>query len=96
MSRPSRGRKIREAFFTRIHSTGYEWECRCGKRRKLNGTGFTNLVSHVQSQHPEELKVLIDNNMEVEKNASERSSVRGTPKSLFIHARLVVLLGGWI
>ncbi|ETV74064.1 hypothetical protein H257_11375 [Aphanomyces astaci] len=48
-----RGRQLAELFFTRNAPGSTDWTCRCGVRRAQNGSGYSNLVSHITSEHPE-------------------------------------------
>ena len=42
--------KLVEAFFSQTGE--HEWTCKCGVvRKQKKGTGFSNLISHIQSQH---------------------------------------------
>lgn len=54
----SRGKAIAELTFTRDAPGSNMWTCRCGTKRKQKGTGYSNLVSHVSTQHSELLQSL--------------------------------------
>ncbi|RHZ39796.1 hypothetical protein DYB31_005002 [Aphanomyces astaci] len=52
---PLRGKQLAELYFTRSSPESTLWLCKCGKRRTQNGTGYTNLTSHIEREHPEYL-----------------------------------------
>ena len=52
------GRRVSELFFTRDGDNTNIFTCRCGTKRKKAGSSYQNLVSHVQSAHPDYLDVL--------------------------------------
>ncbi|RQM29283.1 hypothetical protein B5M09_013613 [Aphanomyces astaci] len=52
---PLRGKQLAELYFTRTSPESTLWLCKCGKRRTQNGTGYTNLTSHIEREHPEYL-----------------------------------------
>ncbi|RHY05406.1 hypothetical protein DYB36_013512 [Aphanomyces astaci] len=52
---PLRGKQLAELYLTRTSPESTLWLCKCGKRRTQNGTGYTNLTSHIESEHPEYL-----------------------------------------
>ena len=85
---PSRGRRIRDAFFTRESPNGDDWVCKCGKKRKNTGTGYTNLVSHVQSQHPDDLQAVLSDMRE--------SAVSSSVPSNFFYSKKTIQIHGWI
>ncbi len=51
------GKKVRDTFFKLVEGTGDVWVCRCGTKRKVKGSGYTNFATHVQSQHPAEHRI---------------------------------------
>ncbi len=53
------GKLIREKFYTLAHEENCIWKCKCGVLRKQSGSSYTNLVSHVQTQHPESCAELL-------------------------------------
>ena len=57
----SRGKRVRDAFYTQEDPDGNKWLCRCGTIRKQGGPRYKNLVQHIQSQHPEEYQKLFKN-----------------------------------
>ena len=49
------GKRIRDEFISRKDDNTDVWVCKCGTSRK-GGRGYTNFVSHIQSQHPKDLE----------------------------------------
>lgn len=43
---------MRELFFSQSDTDPKTWICRCGKKRKVTGSGYTNLVTHIRNDHP--------------------------------------------
>ncbi len=87
MPRASRGQRIRDAFFTRVSPESDEWICVCGTKRKNAGTAYTNLVSHIQVQHPNELQ----NVDSAESISSFHSS--NAPRSIFYPKKTLQVTG---
>ena len=52
--------RVRDSFYSRVDPDSNEWVCKCGVKRKQGGHGYTNLVSHLERQHPAELDALIN------------------------------------
>ena len=50
------GRRIRESFYEKHESEPETWVCICGTTRKQSGTGYSNLISHIQNKNPEEFQ----------------------------------------
>lgn len=48
-----KGRRLAELFFTRDGPSSSQWTCRCGAKRAQKGTGYTNLCTHIFSDHPD-------------------------------------------
>lgn len=55
----SKGRRIRDVFFKPCDDDPTRWKCKCGKERTQKSSGYTNLISHVLSEHPEDYKALM-------------------------------------
>ncbi len=53
------GKKVWDTFSKPVEGTGDVWVCRRGTKRKVKGSGYTNFVTHVQSQHPAEHSALL-------------------------------------
>lgn len=51
--RPGEGKQISEAFFKRESPHSNIYSCLCGTKRRRTGTSYQNLLSHIQSAHPE-------------------------------------------
>eukprot|EP00171_Calliarthron_tuberculosum_P002604 IDg2604t1 len=51
-----KGKSLAELFFTREEPRGKTWICKCGARRAQKGTGYTNLCSHILSEHAAQLE----------------------------------------
>ena len=82
---------VRDAFFTRVDGTEFDWKCKCNIVRKQSGSGYTNLVSHVRDKHPENLQTLRSDS---EQPASTTTSL-STPLS-FLYGKRAEQLFGWI
>ncbi|RHY31130.1 hypothetical protein DYB25_013668 [Aphanomyces astaci] len=52
---PLRGKQLAELYLTRTSPESTLWLCKCGKRCTQNGTGYTNLTSYIEREHPEYL-----------------------------------------
>ena len=90
---PSRGQRIRDAFFTESDKNSNEWICKCGTRRKQTGHGYTNLVSHVEKQHPTDLQTLLSDAGYAE-NSSASESLFFNSKTVQMHGWLDLVLNG--
>ena len=84
---PSRELRIRNAFYTAVADKPDTWRCKCLIERKQTGTGYTNLVSHVERVHAQDLKTFLSN-----KDLDGDSSVSD---SLF-HNSKTVQVYGWV
>ncbi len=82
-------KRVRDAFFTRVEDSESQWVCKCGTKRKVTGNGYTNFVSHVQSQHAEDFKAFLAD------NGSTSASTESTSYSLFYQKKCVAV-HGWI
>ena len=51
-----KGKKLAELYFTRRSETNI-WVCKCGARRQQKGSGYSNLCTHITSDHPEYLEL---------------------------------------
>ena len=80
------GKKVRNAFSNQ-HPTGKDvWVCKCLTSRKQTGGGYTNLVSHIRSAHPDELQEFLkDSKSATASHSLTRSSfyVRKATKNLY-------------
>ncbi|RHZ25905.1 hypothetical protein DYB26_007287 [Aphanomyces astaci] len=48
-----RGMPFAVLYFTRTSPGSSVWVCKCGKHRTQNGSGYSNLMSHIEREHPE-------------------------------------------
>lgn len=48
------GKRIAQLYFIRDPDVNQSWICRCEKRRKVSGTGYSNILHHVKEKHPVE------------------------------------------
>lgn len=53
------GKRVRD-FFTPDDTDNKVWVCRCEKKRKGTGSGYTNLVNNVKQLHREELCAAVE------------------------------------
>lgn len=86
------GKRIAEIFFTRDPSIDQTWVCRCGKRRKITGTGYSNLLNHVKEKHPVEYQ-------EAESGATVQESAQSSQNSTvtcFLWKPNTVKVHGWL
>ncbi|KAG7341354.1 hypothetical protein IV203_023305 [Nitzschia inconspicua] len=65
------GKELVAAFFHRETPNGSVWLCRCGKKCKQKGSGYTNLVSHITRSHHEDY---------LELRAKHVKGMKGVPK----------------
>ncbi len=89
-----RGRRIRDAFFTRVSPKYDQWVCNCGTKRKNTGTGYTNLFSHVQSQHPEDFKNCIEDLPLSSASQNTQDTIFYKKKTIQVHGWLDVIING--
>ena len=54
-----RGRTLALTYFTRMPD-GNLWQCRCSRVRAQSGTRYSNLVSHITTDHPEHVRLGAD------------------------------------
>ena len=50
--------KTKETFFTQSKNSLRWWICQCGKSCKVTGSGYSNVVTHIQNIYLEEYKIL--------------------------------------
>lgn len=102
MSRPGSTSAIRKRvmliFFSEVANEDSLWECSCGTRRKKSGSGYANLISHVESKHPDELKQLKETEQSLGSHASTTMTapVNIAEKSYYFFVSKVVSAFGWI
>ena len=84
-----KGTTIRDAFYTRSIEDPSYWICKCGSRRKKTGTGWTNLVTHVLNQHPDEYSSL--QNAESKRDTAKRESL-----PFKFYKRKTINIHGWL
>lgn len=92
--RPSRGHRIRDAFFTQKEGNPQEWVCKCGAKRKQQGSGYTNLVSHVEKQHANDLHNLLSDTTFNETPSSASESLFLNSKTVQIHGWMDLVVHG--
>lgn len=106
------GKRVRDLFYTQDIIDANMWLCRCGKKRKVTGTGFTNLVNHVRELHPEEFKqaqqgaIFVSesvgsNNDNIRSNTLRRQSNPCSPSNSeipthFLWKKNTIKLHGWL
>jgi hypothetical protein len=57
-----KGKELAEQFFTRDDPNGVVWTCTCGVKRTKNGSGYSNLCSHISTEHPEAINAIETSN----------------------------------
>ncbi len=95
---PVPGKSVRDAFFRRENESSNVWICKCGATRKLSGTSYSNVVSHVRSDHPKEYQVLVDElsmKSTAENNVTkpESSTITAEAKQFFYRRRTTHIFG---
>lgn len=53
------GEHVRDLFFTKDKTDANSWTYRCGKKRRVTGTGFTKFLNHVQHIHPNDFQAIL-------------------------------------
>ncbi len=53
-----KGKRLADLFFTRESPGSKTWLCKCGVKRVQNGSGYTNLCSHIFIDHESQLNSL--------------------------------------
>eukprot|EP00171_Calliarthron_tuberculosum_P021796 IDg21796t1 len=86
---PPWGQFVRSAFFTNVGGSDCDWKCKCGTVRKQNGTGYTNLTSHVRDKHPDDYQKLRS------ESGQPSHSSESAPSSLFFN-RKTLQMHGWV
>ncbi len=56
---PVTGKRVADLFFTRDTTDSNLFVRRCGTPRKRSGSSYQNLLSHVQTAHPNYVEVLL-------------------------------------
>ena len=51
-----RGKFLSQVYFTPKSPGSYVYTCVCGVERTQKGSGYTNLISHIKSNHPEHVE----------------------------------------
>ena len=74
---PVPGKLVRDLFFTDCDGEINMWMCKCKVHRKQSGTSSAKLVSHAESEHPDDFK----------KMANEEGYAYSTIASLSRHSR---------
>jgi hypothetical protein len=52
-----KGKQLAELYFVRKSAGEDTWICKCGTERLQKGTGYSNLCSHIITDHPEYSKL---------------------------------------
>ncbi len=84
---PSRRKRIRNAFFTRLRLDSENWVCKCGSQEKNTGTGCRNLVIHILSQHPDDCKTCLAD--------LSQSAASNNTHTLIIYKTKTFQVDGW-
>ena len=56
------GKRVCPLLFTRESPTSSMYVCKCGTKRKRSGTSYNNLLTHVQSAHPNAYRTILADN----------------------------------
>lgn len=80
-------KEIVNLFYTRASDTSNVWKCQCGTSRTQNGTGFSNLMQHLDRKHPAEVK---------EARARKLASYNQRSLSSLLYCPKVVAVHGWL
>ena len=94
-----KGKTVRDAFFTQDGDDPKKWKCRCGKTRTVEGTGYTNFVTHAQLHHAEAYAELERTESCAEISAGSGRNAVGTnlffpKKAVQIHGVLEFVVSG--
>lgn len=81
--------RIAGLFFTQLSQTSNVWACKCGKRRLKKQSGWTNLLSHIRSDHSEDLA-----RAQADKSDGKQigETVLASPKARSVHAWLEMVI----
>lgn len=90
-SKLPKGKKLAELCFTRNALGGSTWTCFCGARRVQNGTGYSNLVSHVQNAHGDYLHALEVGTVPETREGTSTFCWSSKTKQLFAWLDLIVM-----
>lgn len=90
------GKRVRDAFFSQDAADCKSWICRCGKKRRVTGTGYTNFVNHVREMHPVELNSLCNGATTTASTASTSRDATSSVPEIFLWKRNAVKVNGWM
>ncbi len=83
------GKKVQDTFFKLVAGTGDVWVCRRGTKRKVKDSGYTNFVTHVQSQRTAEHSALLsDLSIATSSQSKSVDSLFYPKKAVQFHASL--------
>lgn len=85
------GRRVAELFFTKVPEEDNIYVCRCGKKRNRCGTGCQNLLTHVQSAHPDDTEFLLSD-VDVSQSKMEKHFEKS--KSAHVYGWLDYIVSG--
>ncbi len=86
----SKGKRIPDLFYTRCEDDSTQCKCKWEIEGKQEGTGYTDLISHKISKHPENYKTLTSEKLSL---SSRSESV--LPTSMF-YSQKVVNIQRWL
>jgi hypothetical protein len=52
-----KGKKLADLYFVQKKAGSDIWVCKCGTERQQKGSGYSNLCSHIATDHPEYIKL---------------------------------------
>ena len=86
------GKKIRDLFFEET-ATKRVWKCKCGTTPKLAGTGFINLLSHVEAKHSNKFFSILS---ELNEQSGASSNVSRKTTQVGVYSSQVIQIHGYI
>ncbi len=58
MASSLKGKQLADHYFTRDDPSGISWTCKCGVTRLQKGSGYSNLCSHIVTEHPDYIQLV--------------------------------------
>lgn len=95
------GKRIRDIFFSQGPDDSNSWVCKCGRKRRVTGTGYSNFISHVRDCHKFEYEAACNGAVSRD-NGNQTNEISTQEKhseisdSSFLWKPLTVNICGWM
>lgn len=81
-----------DLFFTRDDDNLCVWLCSCGKKRGENGTGYSNLTSHIRDFHIKKLESVLESAVQPRADPRPVGVALGKKNTVKIHGRMKYII----